>query len=229
MKNNIFQALAEFVLPSECHICGEALLPGENFICQPCFRSLPRTHYHRQTDNPMEMRFAGLFPYERATSLFFYSADSRVASLIHDFKYRGFPSLARHLGFLCGQELLYSGWLSDIDFVCPVPLHWWKRMHRGYNQSEEIAKGISNACGIDLTKELVARRHHRTQTSMSEEQRRQNTSGIFRLLHPEKFTGKTILLVDDVCTTGATLSSAAETILSAQPEARLVLLTIAST
>lgn len=229
MKNNIFHALADIVLPPECHICGEALLSGEKFICQPCFRALPRTHYHRRPDNPVEMRFAGLFPFDRATSLFFYGADSRIASLIHDFKYRGFPSLGRHLGFLAGQELLYAGWLNDIDFVCPVPLHWWKRMIRGYNQSEEIAKGIAEACGIDLTLELAARRHHRTQTSMSEEQRRQNTRGIFRLRHPGRYAGKTILLVDDVCTTGATLTSAAEAILRAQPEARLVILTLATT
>ncbi|MDE6272933.1 MAG: ComF family protein [Muribaculaceae bacterium] len=180
-------------------------------------------------DNPTEMRFAGKFRFERATSHFFYAPGNHVAALIHDFKYRNYPSLARHLGTVVGSELLASGWLSDIDFVCPIPLHWWKYTSRGYNQAEEFARGISRIADIDLSLELKSTRPHRTQTSFSHSDRFKNVRGIFRLSHPERYAGKTILLVDDVCTTGATLTSAAETIQAAQPDVKIVLLTMAVT
>ncbi len=225
----LLSSMADILLPPVCHICGEALLEDEKFICRPCWMALPRTHFHARPDNPVEMRFAGLFPFEKAASHFFYSADSRVARLIGDFKYRDFPSLARHLGFLVGGELLYAGWINDIDYVCPVPLHWWKRMRRGYNQSEELARGVAEACGLEVSGDLVARRHHRAQASLSGERRLHNIGDIFRLRRPEKYAGKKILLIDDVCTTGTTLSVVAQSILRDQPAAKLVILTLATT
>ena len=74
---------------------------------------------------------------------------------------------------------------------------------------------------------LTAVRPHRTQTALTEEQRRRNVSGIFRLRHPEMLAGKHLLILDDVCTTGATLTAASEAVLSASPTARLSLLTLA--
>lgn len=225
----MLKALFDFILPPQCHICGETLIASERFICRDCLASLPRTGYHAVTDNPMEMRFAGKFPFEKAGAHFFYAPESRIADLVHDFKYRGFPSLARSLGQEVARELLMTGWLNDIDCVCPVPLHWWKHMRRGYNQSEEFARGISLEAGIDLSLELEAVKAHRSQTSFSHSERERNVRGIFRLRNPERYAGKMILLVDDVCTTGATLTSAAETILASQPQARLTLLTLAAT
>ncbi len=225
----MLSALIDFIFPPICHLCGDRLIPEERFLCHRCIADLPRTRYHTMADNPMEMRFAGKFPFVRASGYFFYAPGNRIAALIHDFKYRSYPSLARRAGEIMGRELLASGWLSDIDFVCPVPLHWWKYTSRGYNQAEEIAKGISREASIDLSLELTARRSHKSQTTFSHADRLKNVTGIFRLRNPERYAGKTILLVDDVCTTGATLTSAAEAILSAQPTCKLVLLTLAAT
>lgn len=222
-------ALFDFIFPPVCHICGDKLHRTEQFLCHRCISELPRTRYHNMPDNPIEMRFSGKFPFERATSHFFYAPGNRVATLIHDFKYRSYPSLARHLGSIIGHELLTAGWLSDIDIICPIPLHWWKYTSRGYNQAEEIARGISRETAIDLSLELIATRPHKTQTSFSHSERLKNVKGIFRFDHSERYAGKTILLVDDVCTTGATLTSAAEAVLSAQPEAKIALLTLAAT
>lgn len=225
----MLRSLIDIILPPECHICGGSLTAEEKFICTDCLMNLPRTRYHHQTDNPVEMRLAGRVRFLRASSHFFYSPGSSIAMLIHDFKYRGFPSIARVLGRKVGAELWMTGWLSDIDFVCPVPLHWTKHLRRGYNQSEEFARGICEETGIDLTLELRARRPHKTQTSFSHEERAKNVRGIFRLHHPERYAGKTVLVVDDVCTTGATLSAAGESIMEAQPDCNLVLLTLAAT
>lgn len=225
----MLRAIFDIILPPTCHLCGTSLTESEEFVCKSCLNELPRTGYHKLEDNPVELRLAGRFPFERASSHFFYSPNTQFATLIHDFKYRGFPSIARSLGRLMARELWWSGWLNDIDFVCPVPLHWSKYLRRGYNQSEEIARGISEEAGIDLSLELRAKRSHRTQTSFSHIERQSNVKDIFTLRHAERYAGKTILIIDDVCTTGATLTSAAETILAAQPTARLVLLTLAAT
>lgn len=175
------------------------------------------------------MRFAGRFPFEKAASHFFYSPNSAMASLIHDFKYRDFPSLAKRLGVLIAEELNAIGWLNEIDIICPVPLHWWKHIRRGYNQSEHLARGIAQEADLTLSLELVARRHHPTQTLLDYDARQRNTMNLFSLHHPERYAGKRVLIVDDVCTTGATLGAAAEAFLKAQPEAKISLLTLAAT
>jgi len=138
-----------------------------------------------------------------------------LAQLIHDFKYRHFPGLAERLGEIMGTELLRSGFLYDIDAIVPIPMHRIKKARRGYNQTERLATGITRATDIPVCTLLKAARPHTTQTSKTLAQRRENVSNVFRLDHPGELVGKHILLIDDVCTTGATLTAAAETILRA--------------
>lgn len=225
----MLKSILDLLIPPECHICGEKLLPSEHFICIGCQTRLPRTHYHKRQDNPMVMRFAGRFPFQTASAHFFYSSDSPLAALIHDFKYRNFPSLARHLGRIMAQDLTFSGFLDDIDFIIPMPVHWTKKLRRGYNQSEYIAMGISDIVKIPISPALKAHRSHRTQTGFSVNERYRNVAGVFRLQNPEIYHSKRILLVDDVCTTGATMASAATAILEKCPDARLTLLSLACT
>lgn len=210
--------LLDFIYPPSCHACGCALGPGERYICRSCLAALPRTMYHLSPDNLMAARFAGVFPYVRASSHFFYSRDSVLASLIHDFKYRHFPGIAVRLGEIMGGELAVAGFLSDIDAIAPVPMHVVKRARRGYNQTEQIARGLSEVSGIPVISSLRASRPHKTQTSKSLAQRRDNVSGVFSVKNPLSLAGRHILLLDDVCTTGATLTAAAETLLRAVEE-----------
>lgn len=160
----------------------------------------------------MELRFAGLFPFRRATGVFFYSRNSPLASLIQDFKYRKFPSLAVRLGEVAAEDLVTTGFFNGIDMIIPVPMHFIKQASRGYNQAERIAAGISRVTDIPVKEALTASRPHKTQTSMSLSERMTNTKGIFRTRHPELLHSKSVLLVDDVCTTGSTLIQAATTL-----------------
>lgn len=226
---NPFSLLSAYVFPRQCHICGATLSDAEQYICLPCRSKLPRTHYHRQLDNPMEQRFMGLFPFERATGHFFYSRGSDLAILVADFKYHTFRGLARYMGRLIGEELFTTGFLSEIDVIVPVPMHFVKRARRGYNQAVEIALGLANVTDIPLAPNLKAVRQHATQTSKTLEMRRKNVERIFRLKNPGELKEKNILLLDDVCTTGSTLSEAARTILDELPDARLWLLTLGVT
>lgn len=230
---NALQHLADFLLPRHCHICGATLAPAEtrvnHYVCPACIANLPRTLYHRHPDNPMVARFAGIFPFERASGHFFYSHNAEISLLVTDFKYRRFPSLARFLGHLMAKELIVTPFLSDIDAIMPIPMHWLKKARRGYNQTEMLAAGVSEVSGIPVLDNLRAVRPHKTQTRLSQADRLKNLREVFCVNNPSALTGKHILLLDDICTTGATLTSAAERLLAANPAIRLSLLTLGVT
>ena len=173
----------------------------------------------------MEMRFAGNFPFEKASGHFFYSSDSELASVIHDLKYRNHRKLARFLGETLADELLPYGFFTDIDLIIPIPIHFLKKARRGYNQTEEIAAGLSKTTGIPVSLSLKAVKSHPSQTGRSLEGRLKNLKDVFKLNAPETLKNRHILLLDDVCTTGATLSSAARSIITAQPSVRISILT----
>lgn len=176
----------------------------------------------------MEERFAGLFPFERATGHFIYSRNSPLSTLIQDMKYRRFPAVGEMLGELAAAELFTTGFFSDADLIIPVPMHRWKQLRRGYNQTHYIAAGISHAIDIPISLTLKAMRPHKTQTALSRDERLANTEGLFGVKNPAEVKGRHILLIDDVCTTGSTLIASAQAILEAQPRA-LTLFTLGVT
>lgn len=221
--------ILDFIFPRVCHVCGNRLAEHERFLCDSCIADLPRSYYHRSRNNPMELRFAGHFPFERATGHFYYARGSSLSRIMQDLKYNQFPSLASRMGEIVGEELFTTGFFSDIDVIVPVPMHFMKKARRGYNQTEKIAAGLSEVTGIPVDLSLKAGKPHRTQTSLTRDQRLANTSGIFRLDNPEKFDSRHVLLLDDVCTTGATLTSAALAMLAGNPTVRLSLLTLGVT
>lgn len=224
-------ALLEYILPRTCHICGRQLGKDERYLCRRCLTKLPRSNFHRVKDNPMEQRFMGIVPYDRCTGLLLYTPNSELASVLHDMKYRKFRDLGRYMGEVMGRELLNTGFFNGVDMLMPVPMHWWKQARRGYNQAEQLCIGISKVTGIPVDTSLRAVRGHRTQTALNHDQRLENLKNIFVVRNTERLSGKHILLVDDVCTTGATLTAAAEPLATAvsYPAGHISLLSLAVT
>jgi len=177
---------------------------------------LPYTHYHLQKDNPIEKRFWGKVPIERATSLFYYQKASATQHLLQALKYKGEKQVGEVLGKQLGTLLKQSVDFSTIDLIVPVPLHPKKLQKRGFNQSECICNGISATFGkpVDTTN-LVRLIENPTQTRKGVYERWENTSGIFGLKSPREFEGKHLLLVDDVLTTGSTIEACIQAILQA--------------
>lgn len=223
--------IRDFFFPRLCPICERKLLPDEKGICTSCLLGLPFTHIGNCLGNDMEKNFWGRFPVQRSTSLFYYTKGSSVAHILHAMKYHHRPQLCKEMGVLMAQELHKSGFFLDIDYIVPVPLHRKRQQERGYNQSEQLAQGISLQTNLPICTTALARtRNNRTQTHKSGFERWQNTEQLFCSTPQaiELLTNKHILLIDDVLTTGATLVACADA-LSTVPDIRISVATLAWT
>ena len=221
--------LLNVFFPAECHVCGNSLASHERFLCVHCMEALPRTGYHRDPHNPMEQRIAGKLPFVAATGHFFYSKDSALSKLIQDMKYRGYSSIGNFLGEIAGSELFTTGFLSDIDIIVPVPMYFLKKARRGYNQTENIAAGMSKVSGIPVCNALKMTKDRKTQTALSQSERMKNASSVFTVRKNLDLNNKNILVLDDICTTGATIAAASKTIHTSFPQSRIYLFALGVT
>ena len=221
-------AAADVIMPRTCPVCGHTLGSDERWICRKCLATLPRTHYEEVEFNTMEQLFAGKVPIERATAYFFYEKGSPYASILHNIKYHGMPRMGQWLTARAVSDMTESHFFEGIDVVAAVPLHRSKLAQRGYNQSEYLARGIAEAINAPCFEALKAIRPHSTQTHKGAMERWQNIQGNYTLTKDaDQLAGKHILLVDDVVTTGSTLTVCAA-LLKQIPGATVTLFTLAA-
>ena len=214
---DLWDDFISLLFPRLCYGCGGTLLRNEKLICIECYILMPRTRYHLQEDNPVARLFWGRCKIERAAAFSFYSKDSRIRKLIHNLKYRGIREVGFELGKIYGQSLLDSDFLKGIDMIIPVPLHPSKKRIRGFNQSEIIAGGFSEATGLPVFQEILERTtRSQTQTKRSRYDRWINVEGIFNVSARDAIEGKHILIIDDVITTGSTLEACAVELLKSE-------------
>lgn len=221
--------LAGVIWPRTCEICGRSLVDGEEVLCLHCIAEIPRTNLHLSDFNSIHHRLAGGTKIERAGAFIIYRRQGDYSNLIRRGKYNNRPDLLRYLTRTYVNDLKPAGFFDDIDMLLPVPMHFFKRLRRGYNQSEVIAEEISRSTGILVGDNLKAMRGHSSQTRRSAFERFKNVKEIFSVEHPDELENLHILLVDDVITTGSTLHSCAHAIEVAVPSARVSILTLAST
>ena len=144
---------------------------------------------------------SGLAGYDFAYSFGYYEGPLR--KMIHHFKYGGAAVLAGPLGELMVRALPLD---LQVDMIVPVPLHWRRKMWRGFNQCELLARPLESRLRVPLVRAIRKTRHTETQASSTPAQRRSNLTGVFVLAAENIVEGKRVLLVDDVLTTGATVT-----------------------
>jgi ComF family protein len=214
----LLKSLADFVYPPICYGCDAeveeglvcegcrlALFTHELAVCPKCRRPCTRTaETCGQCETPFSLgrvRALGLYvpPFDKLVQAFKYSGKTKVGEL-----------LGQSLAALVQQDEV----LSAADAVCPIPLHPARLRERGFNQSLLLAAAISMSTRAPLVECLTRTRYTPTQTTKTKpEQRLKNVEGAFRIRPGADIDGKTVLLVDDVMTTGATLDQAARALL----------------
>ena len=216
--------LLSFFFPLNCPACGGIPFDGTpNMLCAECLNKLPLVRGEECPGCGAEMQGvltvcpscmqAPKRPWKRAFAL--CRMEGLVRELLLDVKFRGAPEFARALGILLGRKIAQSLPQGAADCVTPIPLHWTRRIMRGYNQAELLALGVARETGLPLERLIRRRRRTRQQTKLNREERLTNLQDAFCIKNSHKCKNRAILLVDDVMTTGATLASAASVLLDA--------------
>lgn len=202
------------IFPPTCLFCRTLLSDGERHLCAGCWRSIPSlTRDHPLfIDTRSKLLDGGAI--SDLVSCFVFEKRGAVQALAHSLKYDGFTTVGIVLGEKLGEVMNARGVKGDL--LIPVPLHSIKRRERGFNQAERIAAGISRMTGIpSKARSLRRTRHTQTQTKLGLEERKQNVAGAFEVEDHTRplINGAVCILVDDVITTGATITACGEALL----------------
>ncbi len=209
MKTSFLTRLFDTVSPRTCAACGRRLTVDQTFLCTRCYHDIPLTHLEDHPyDNPMARLFWGKIPIERAAAYFYFYPHSEHGNIIYDMKYRGRPEIAQLLGAMAARRFAEKGFFDGIDAIIPLPVTRRRFWQRGYNQSVEIARGISSVTGMPILTDAVRRTKFTvSQTTMHGEDRQRNVEGAFLLKDQQRLAGLHVLLVDDIITSSATTLS----------------------
>lgn len=212
----IKDSLLHVVFPHVCGGCGSDFLNVESNLCIRCLSSLPETNFEKHIGNPVEKIFWGRIDLASASSTYYFTKESLMQHLMHQFKYKGNKALGLQLGRLMGTALKMSGRFHDIDALIPLPLFPKKERRRGYNQATILCDGISEVSNIPVFNKVISRPlATETQTKKGRIERWRNIEGKFLLSDATAVQNKHLLLVDDVITTGATLEACGNELLLA--------------
>lgn len=201
------------LFPHCCVVSKQPLSRGERYISTSFANTLPKYSLSQKNVN-LERKFSGLVDVKFVLAYYKFTKKSGVQRILHQLKYRNLPEIGILTGKWFGNALIEAGYQDKFDLILPVPLHKAKKRKRGYNQSDYIAQGIAEVLQIEWSGDVLLRKvNTQTQTKKGRTERFSNTENIYALEDSSLIKGKRILVVDDVITTGATVSQCAELLL----------------
>jgi ComF family protein len=203
LLKNIYNGFLNFVLPNSCISCQSIITGDEKYLCPECNNKLePYNDTH-----PWRSERISDGTIDNSLSAFWFREGTPIQPLLHAMKY----GKTRGVGVMLGKKLgdkIESTQRETFSYIIPVPLHKAKYRDRTFNQSEFIAKGVSQIINTPIMKDGISRtRFTGTQTKLNKPERKENVSGAFEVnpKHTESIRGKNVILIDDVITTGATI------------------------
>jgi len=218
----VLQGLNQLLWPPVCINCRESICETDKSLCKDCWDQLlactgaeycPRCG----KDTSRYAILQGTCPDCQGKEIHFDQIarsgvyKDALQKMILDFK-KGRTELDSTLGLLANSALQGSSFYDDIEFLVPVPLHWSRRLARGYNQSLVLAKKLKHPTA-KLSTDLVRIRRTKSQPMMaSPAARAKNVAGAFAVRYDHSFKGRRVCLIDDIKTTGATLNECSKTL-----------------
>lgn len=212
----IKDSFLHLLFPHVCTGCGSDILNEQTVLCMRCIDAMPETNFEIHPDNPIEKTFWGRLPLVAATAQFYFTKESLMQHLMHQFKYKGNKDLGLQLGRMMGDQIQKSG-RFNADALMPLPLFPAKEKRRGYNQATVLCTGMAEVMNIPVLDKVIIRpQHTETQTKKGRIERWKNMEGKFILSDSMSIQNKHLLLVDDVLTTGATLEACGNELIQAE-------------
>lgn len=216
----LWHTACQFLWPAVCMVCSSAIEEDNGGLCRGCWQGLSETlggDYCRGCGKGVsrygivQNRCGGCLEddlvYDGFCRAGFY--DGTLRRMLGTLKFQDKIELLDYLGPVFGQAFAAGGFAEKTDILVPVPLHWRRRIQRGFNQSFLLAQYLQNG-GPQISEDLVRIRYTPHQWQMeTDSQRRRNVRGAFAVRKGHHFEGKSVCLVDDITTSGATLRECA--------------------
>ncbi|PKN79526.1 MAG: hypothetical protein CVU48_05010 [Candidatus Cloacimonetes bacterium HGW-Cloacimonetes-1] len=227
----ILRPALDLIFPPVCLGCHDRIGKDIDLLCEPCLETISPIEdgFCDVCGSPLDSKDCEVcwdskihFDFSRSVFRF----DGAIRQMIHELKYNGLTSPVGWLAERAANYLKVNGIYKDIDVIMAVPLHAVRKRERGFNQSELIAREIANRMELAYCEPVKRRCYTESQTHLTKTQRMQNLKSAFVLLPRVDITGKHILLIDDVFTTGSTVNEIARILRTAKP-AQIAVLTVA--
>lgn len=224
----------DIFFPTHCLGCRETLQYSKREVfCPVCHLQVFISDTHLVDNHPLKNRLCVGFPFKLVLSKYRYPNQSTVISnMIHGLKYQNLRYIGHLEGAHYGQIISPLLQKHEVSALIPVPLHWRKKLKRGYNQSYEYAVGLSQTTGLPINTNIIRRvKFTKSQTQLNKSERVKNMKNAFRATRtPNAYQATNqphFLLVDDVSTSGITLVEMAHTLRRAYPDADISVCTLA--
>ncbi len=200
-----------------CIVCRHKLVGGQHILCLDCESRIkpilpPICAMCGRSVNKSGKLCGDCMNQKRSfvQARSFGEYDGVLKKVIHEFKYHGRRELADFIGYKMLSVFEGLGW-PEFDVIVPVPLHKKRQKERGFNQAYLLAAYLGKKIGLPVCNDIVRVKHTEHQTLLSRHQRSKNLKGAFQLIDSSRIKGKTVLLVDDVYTTGSTADECSAT------------------
>ena len=202
--------ILDLLFPNRCLHCNR-IIESDLLICDLCFGQVHFTHYNYFENNPVKEKCKLLFSVENTYALIQFEEDSLSRKIIHELKYRNREITGKIIAEWTTERLDFKD--QKPDLLVSVPLHPKKQRERGYNQLHLYTETLSKYYEIPFNHQIIKRNYYSKAQALKNKKLRLETINTFSIT--QSITGKHILLIDDVFTTGTTISSIAWEILNA--------------
>lgn len=204
--------LQHMIFTSKCLFCNE-LLHYNEFVCDKCINEIVQLPEDRCCSClEKDCVCLGKYYFSYLISPFIY--EDKVKDAVIDMKFNGLGYNAKAFSKVIFKKLNKFKYKKEIDLVVEVPMYYTKRWHRGYNQSELIAKYLSDEMNLRYYKRIITKiKNTKEQNKLSYNLRVNNLKDCYKIFDSSKIKGKTVLLVDDVFTTGSTVNECSKVLL----------------